>query len=74
MYVIGFSIEIFFRDRKEHSMDYSNSVENAFYLVQEIDEEVPVPLEFKEAKRWFLYEWDDEQQKVIGKWIEQEKT
>lgn len=60
-------------------MDYSNkykahSVENAFYLEQEIDEKVKEPLQFKEAKRLFLYEWDDEQQKVIGKWIEQEKT
>lgn len=52
----------------------SNRVENAFYLEQEADEEITESLQSKDASRLFLYEWDDEQQKVVGRWVEQRKT
>lgn len=46
---------------------------NAFYLEPDYDVEELKGLQSPDSKKVYLYEWDDTLQKVVGKWVTQEK-
>lgn len=59
-------------------MDYREKLKpgkrvNAFYLPSDPDLEL-LELQSPDSDHVYLWEWDDKQQKVTGRWVDTDKT